>query len=152
MSVAIIPAMTDQAMVDHFAKAAKPRLIELLKVNVRHVYETTQGNAGSNLVVDGFEIQFKLLTSVQPYRNIERFMSEDKLLGFILTPGLLPLVKEISADIRGRQLLVTRKIQAREDDKGIVANLEDFGMRIMMHPSPGSEDTELIWECLYGVG
>jgi hypothetical protein len=40
--------MTEQALVDLFAKAAKPRLMELLKLKVTHVYETTPGNACSN--------------------------------------------------------------------------------------------------------
>jgi hypothetical protein len=143
--------MTEQAMVDHVAKLAKPRLMELLKANVRHIYETTPGSANCKLVVEGSEVRFKLLTAKQPYRDIARFMAEDKLAGFILTPGLVPIVKAISADIRGRKLLVTRKIQGREDDKGVVAHLDDFGIRILMHSDPGSEETELIWECLYAV-
>jgi hypothetical protein len=37
--------VTEQEIVDLFAKVAKPRLIDLLKLKVRHVYETIPGNA-----------------------------------------------------------------------------------------------------------
>ena len=43
-------------MVDLFAKLAKPRLIDLLKLKVRHVYETTPGTVNSGLSVDGCEV------------------------------------------------------------------------------------------------
>jgi hypothetical protein len=142
--------MTEQAMVDHFANLAKPRLMDLLKLKVRHVYETTPGNANSKLVVDGCEVEFKLQRTAQPYRDIERFLAEDKLIGFVVNPGLLPIVKAISMDIRGRRVLVTRRIQAREDDKGVVAQLDHFGMRIMMNFGSGRNETKVVWEALYG--
>jgi hypothetical protein len=34
---------TEQQIVNLFAKVAKPRLMDLLKLRVRHVYETTPG-------------------------------------------------------------------------------------------------------------
>src|ERR1700730_3096285 len=36
-SAAILPAMTEQEIADFFAKAAKPRLLDLLRLKVRHV-------------------------------------------------------------------------------------------------------------------
>ena len=35
-------------------------------------------------------------------------------------------------DIRGRKMLVTRKIQARDGDKGVVAHIDYFGIRVVM--------------------
>jgi hypothetical protein len=142
--------MTQQAMVDHFAILAKPRLLELLKLKVRHVYETTPGNSGSKLVVDGREVELRLLRTAQPYKDIERFLAEDKLIGFIVNPGVLPIVKAISMDTRGRKMLITRRIQPRDDDNGAVAHLDHFGVRVMMFFDSDLNETQVIWESLYG--
>ena len=56
----------------------------------------------------------------------------DKLISFLVNPGVLAIVKAISTDIRGRKMLVTRKIQARDDDKGMVARIDHFEIRVMM--------------------
>jgi hypothetical protein len=143
--------VTDQEIVDSFAKAAKPRLMDLLRLKVRHIYETTSGEANSKLVIDGDEIRFKLVRTAQPYRDIERFVPEDKVIGFIVNPGLLPIVKAISMDIRGRKMLATRRIQARQDDKGVVAHLDHFGVRIVMAFDAVRNETQVVWEALYGV-
>ena len=143
--------MTEQQIVDLFAKIAKPRLMDLLKLKVRHVYETTPGDANSTIEIDGNEIRFKSVRTAQPYRDIERFIAEDKVIGFVVNPGLLPIVKAISLDIRGRKMLVTRRIQARDDDKGVVAQLDHFGVRIMMSFDAARAETGVVWEALYGV-
>ncbi len=143
--------MTEQAMVDLFAEIAKPRLMDLLRLKVRHVYEMTPGDANSKLDVDGSEVQFKLVRTAQPYKDIERFLAEDKLLGFIVNPGLLPIVKAISTDIRGRKMLVTRRIQAGDDDKGFVAHMDHFGIRVVMSFDAELNETQVVWEALYGV-
>jgi hypothetical protein len=143
--------VTDQQIVDFFAEAAKSRLIDLLKLKVRHVYETTPGDANSKIVIDGDEIRSKLVRSVQPYRDIARFVAEDKVIGFVVNPGLLPIVKAISMDVRGRKMLVTRRIQARDDDKGVVAQLDHFGVRIMMSFDSVRNETQVVWEALWGV-
>jgi hypothetical protein len=75
--------VTEQETVDLFAKAAKPRLMDLLKLKVRHVYETTPGNAKSKVVIDGSAVVFKSVKSAQPYKDIERFVAEDKVIGFV---------------------------------------------------------------------
>jgi len=142
--------MTEQEIVDLFAKAAKPRLMDLLKLKIRHVYETTPGDANSTIVIDGGEIRFITIRTVQPYRDIERFVAEDKVIGFVVNPGLLPIVKAISMDVRGRKMLVTRSIQAREDDKGVVAHLDHFGVRILMSFDSVRNETQVVWEALYG--
>jgi hypothetical protein len=89
---------------------------------------------------------FKSVRSAQPYKNIERFVAEDKVIGFVVNPGLLPIVKAISMDIRGRKMLVTRRIQAREDDKGVVAQLDHFEVRITMFFDPVRSETDVVWE------
>jgi hypothetical protein len=142
--------VTEQEIVDLFAKAAKPRLMDLLKLKVRHVYETIPGNAESTIVIDGNEIHFKSIRSTQPYRDIERFVVEDKIIGFVVNPGLLPIVKAISMDIRGRKMLVTRRIQAGDDDKGVVAQLDHFGVRIVLNFDSVLNETQVVWEALYG--
>jgi hypothetical protein len=144
-------AVNEQQIVDFFARAAKPRLLDLLKLKIRHVYETTPGDAKSKIVIGGSEVEFKLIRSAQPYKDIERFVAEDKVIGFVVNPGLLPIVKAISMDIRGRKILVTRRIQARDEDKGVVAYLEHFGMRIMMNFDSVRSETQVVWEALYGV-
>lgn len=143
--------VTDQQIVDLFAKAAKPRLMDLLKLKIRHIYETTPGDANSKIVIDGCEVQFKSIRSAQPYKDMERFVAEDKMIGFVVNPGLLPIVKAISMDVRGRKMLVTRRIQAREDDKGVEAQLDYFGIRIMMSFDSVRSETQVVWEALYGV-
>jgi hypothetical protein len=143
---AVLPAMTEQEIVELFAKVVKPGLMDLLKLKIRHVYETTAGDTKSKIVIDGSEVQFKSVRSIQPYKDIERFVAEDKVIGFVVNPGLLPIVRAISMDIRGRKMLVTRRIQARDDDKGVVAQLDHLGVRIMMSFDPIRSETELVWE------
>jgi hypothetical protein len=143
--------MTKQAMVDLFAKLAQPRLMELLRLKVRHVYETTPGNADSKLVVEGHEVEFKLVRTAQPYQDIERFTMDDKVIGFVVNPGLLPIAKAISTDVRGKTMLVTRRILGREDEKGVVAHFDHFGGRVNMSFDLVRNETQLVWEALYGV-
>jgi hypothetical protein len=142
--------MNEQEMVDHFARLAKTRFAELLRLNVQHVYDWT-GDSTSPFVIDNSEVDLKLVRTVQPYGDIKRFITEDKVMGFVINPGLVPLAKAISLDIRGRRLLITRKIAAKGDDKGVLAHVDGFGVRIMMYFDAEQDDTNIVWECLYGV-
>ncbi len=144
-------SMTQQAMVELFAKLAQPRLMELLKLKARHVYETTPGNANDKLRIDGSEVQFKLVRTIQPYKDIQRFLADDKVMGFVIGPGLLPIVKSISMDLRGKTMLVTRRIATRDGEKGTVAHLDHIGVRVMMSFDSVRNETDLVWEVLYGV-
>jgi len=47
-------------------------------------------------------------------------------------------------------MLVTRRIQARNEDKGVVAHLDHFGVRIMLCVDPVRNETQVVWEALYG--
>jgi hypothetical protein len=144
-------SMTDQAMVDLFARLAQPRLVELLRLKVRHVYEITPGTADSKLVVDGSEVRFKFMRTSQPYQDIQRFTAEEKVMGFVIGPGVLPIAKAISTDLRGRKLLVTRRIQDRGDEKGVFGHLDHFGGRVIMSFDAERNETNVVWEALYGV-
>ena len=55
----------------------------------------------------------KLKQASQPYRDIERFLGEDKISQYIVGPGLLPVVTALPKDIMGKKLLVTRRVAAR---------------------------------------
>ena len=145
--------MTDQETVDRLAVLAQPRLTSLLRLrNVRHVYDPRPGELNSTFVEDGHGVILnKLKRASQPYRDIERFLGEEKVGQYIVGPGLLPVVTAISKDIIGRTLLVTRKLAARDDDKGVIGHLDDFGVRIIMYFDEAAGDTIVEWECLYGV-
>ena len=41
----VVHTMTDQEIVDHFARLAKPRLLELLKLTIPHLYDPRPGRA-----------------------------------------------------------------------------------------------------------
>lgn len=143
--------MNEQAMVDRFAELAKPRLFELLRLNIEHVYDPAPGDATSTFGRDSGDVRLKLMRTVQPYGDIERFVAQDKVMGYVVNPGLLPIAKAISSDVRGRRLLVTRKIADKVGDKGVVAHTDGIGVRIMMYFDSDQNETHLVWECLYGV-
>jgi hypothetical protein len=119
---------------------------------VRHIYDSTPGELNSKFVEDDHEVSLnKLKRALQPYRDIERFLSDEKVMQYIIGPGLLPVVTALSKDLMGRKLLVTRKVAERDDDKGVVGHLDGFGVRIMMYFDEAAGDTIVAWECLYGV-
>ncbi len=70
---------------------------------------------------------------------------------YIVGPGLLPVVMALSKDIMGKKLLVTRRVAARDDDKGVIGHLDGFGVRIMMYFDKAAGETIVEWSCLYGV-
>lgn len=143
--------MDDQATVDHVAQLAKPRLMDLLKLKAVHIYDPTPGNANSTVVVEDCEIRLTLLRTAQPYKDVDRFVVDDKVIGYIVNPGLLPIAKAISLDLRGRRQLVTRKLESREAAHSAIAHMDGFGVRIMMFFDPVAGETQIVWECLYGV-
>jgi hypothetical protein len=146
-------AVSDQETVDRLALLAKPRLTSLLRLrNVRHVYDPTPGALNSKVIEDGHEVTLnKFKRASQPYRDIERFLGDEKIGQYIVGPGLLPVVTAISKDIMGRKFLVTRRVAGRENDKGVVGHLDGFGIRIVMFFDHAAGDTMVEWECLYGV-
>ena len=138
---------------DRLAVLAKPHFAGLLRLrSVRHVYEPTPGALNSKVVEEGHTLTLdKLKRASQPYRNIERFLSEDKVTQFIVAPGLLPIVTALSKDIMGKRMLVTRRVAAMDADRGVVGHLDGFGVRIMMYLDEVAGETIIEWGCLYGV-
>lgn len=143
--------MTDQEVVDHFARLAKPRLLELLKLTVPHLYDPRPGHANSKSEANNSDVGLKLVRNVQPYGDIQRFLAEEKVMGFVVNPGLVPLVKAIAFDVRGRRLLVTRYVAPRPDDRGAIAHVDGCGVRVLVYFDEDDGDTKVVWECLYGV-
>lgn len=136
--------MNDQATVEHLAQLAKPRLMDLLKLKVEHLYDPIPGTANS---APGL----KRLTTTQPYKDIARFLADEKVIGYIVNPGVLPIAKAISLDIRGRHRLITRKLESPQGDRRAMAHLDGLGVRIMMYFDPTADETQIVWDCLYSV-
>jgi hypothetical protein len=69
---------------------------------------------------------------------------------------LLPAVKAILTDVRGRRVLVTRRVGPRitsgkdTAENAGVGHLDGFGMRLVVQVD-SSDEWQLTWECLYGV-
>src|ERR1700680_501366 len=143
--------MTEQAMVDHFAKLAKPRLMDLLRLKVRHVYETTPGNVNSKFVIDGCEVDFRLLRTAQPYKDIERFLAADKLISFLVNPGVLPIGQSNFDGHPWEKNAGHPQSTGRDDDKSVVAHIDHFGIRVMMSFDSVLNEAQGVWESLYGV-
>jgi hypothetical protein len=145
--------VNDQETVDQLAVFAKPRLASLLRLrSVRHVYDPTPGALNSKVIDDGREITLKhLKRTSQPYRHIERFLSGEKVMQYIVDPGLLPVVTGLSKDIAGKKVLVTRRLAAMDADKGSAGHVDGFGVRIMMYFDEAAGETIVEWACLYGV-
>jgi hypothetical protein len=145
--------VNEQDIVDRVAILAKPHLTDLLRLrSVRHIYDPTPGDLNSSVIEDGSNVTLdKLKRASQPYRSIERFLRDDKMMQYIVRPGLLPLVIAVSKDIMGKKLLITRRVAARDDDKGVVAHLDGFGVRIRMYLDQSAEEMIVEWTCLYGV-
>ncbi len=119
---------------------------------MKHVYDPTPGALNSRIVQDGAEFVLdKMKRASQPYRDIQRFLSDEKVMQYVVGPGLLPVVMALSKDIAGKRLLVTRRIAAGDGDKGVIGHLDGFGIRIMMYFDEAAGDTILEWDCLYGV-
>ena len=100
---------------------------------MRHVYDPTPGALHSRAVEDGKEFALdKWKRASQPYRDIQRFLSEEKVMQYIIGPGILPIAMALSKDILGKRVLVTRRVAAKDGDKGVIGHLGGFGLRIMM--------------------
>ena len=143
--------MSAQETVDRFAALAKPRLATLVRLSsAKHIYEPVPGALNSTVVEAGATIVLNKWTrGIQPYKDLERFAGDDRVMQSIIDPGLLPIAKAISKDVLGRRLLVTRRIAPKEYDKGAVAHVDGYGIRILVYNEGG--DTIVAWECLYGV-
>jgi hypothetical protein len=118
-----------------------------------HVFEPTPGTLNSRAMVDGqYEVTFnRTKFTSQPYRSMERFIGEERVMQFVIEPGLLPLATAMSKDMMGRKVLVSRKLADKESDRGAIAHVQGFGVRVAMYFDEAAGDTIVSWECLYGV-
>ena len=145
--------MNLQTTVDRLAGLARLRLVSLLRLSTaRHIYDPTPGALNSKFV-DGSSVcildQWK--NSQQPYKDLERFIAEERVMQSVIDPGLLPVAKAIARDVLGKKMLVTRRIAPRRSDKGVVAHVAGYGVRVLIYTDDATTDTIVAWECLYGV-
>ena len=146
--------MNEQLTVDRLAALAAPHLSGLLRLrSATHVYDPSPGAPHSKATVEGGEecTLDQLKRAAQPYKNIERFLSAEKVMQYIIGPGLLPIAVALSKAILGKRVLVTRKVAPMKEDKGVTGHLDGFGVRIMMYFDATAGETIVEWTCLYGV-
>ncbi len=140
-----------QEMVDLFVLKAKPRFVDLLKVKVPHMYDAVPGRDNSTTMTDVGEVRLKLLRSSQPYGGMDRFATEEKVMGFVVNPGMLPIVKSMTFASQGRKVLVSRRIAPAAGDRGAVAYMDGYGIRVMLTFDAATNESTVVWEWLFGV-
>lgn len=145
--------MNAQETANRFALLAKPRLGTLLRLSTaKHIYDPLPGALNSEFVESGGRIVLShWQRGQQPYRNLERFLSDERVMQAVTDPGLLPVAKAIARDVLGRRILVTRRIAAKQNDTGAIAHVNGYGIRILVYEDTDAGDTIVAWECLYGV-
>lgn len=141
-----------QPTADRFATLASARIPSMLQLrSTRHVYDPVAGDVNSVTEVEGKEVVLKhWRRAEQPYRDLNRFATDERVMQHVIDRGLLPIVTALSKEIMGKRLLVTRRPAPRKGDRGVVAHLEGYGIRIVIHFDSAKEDTIVAWECLYG--
>ena len=85
----------------------------------------------------------------QPYRDLTRFTSDERVMQHVIDRGLLPVVTALAKESLGKKVLLTRRPAPRPTDRGVLAYLAGYGMRIEVYFDPAAEDTIVAWECLY---
>ena len=89
--------------------------------------------------------------ALQPYKDLERFNTEERVMSRIIDLGLLPIVTALMQAIRAKRYLVTRNIAAKPTDKGVSRHIEGIGVRISLYLDARSGDTIVAWHSLHGV-
>ena len=145
--------MTPQETVDRIARLAKPRIESLLRLqSVQHIYDASPGDLQSITTYNGLAIVCdRMKEALQPYKDLERFNTEERVMSRIIDLGLLPIVTALMQAIRAKRYLVTRKIAAKPTDKGVSAHIEGIGVRISLYYEARSGDTIVAWHSLHGV-
>ena len=141
-----------QPTADRFAKLATARMASMFQLrSTEHVYDATPGDVNSVTLALGKEVVLKHWRRVEePYRDLNRFSTDERVMQHIIDRGMLPIVTTLAKEIMGKKLLVTRRPSPRKGDRGVVAHLEGYGIRIKIHFDAAAEDTIVAWECLYG--
>jgi hypothetical protein len=140
-----------QPTAERFATLATARMSSLLQLRgTVHVYDPEPGDVNAVSQALGTPVVLKhWRRAEQPYRDLSRFTGDDRVMQHVIDRGLLPIVMTLSKEIMGRKLLVTRRPAAREGDRGVVAHLTGYGIRIEIRFDAATEDTIVAWECLY---
>lgn len=143
--------MNAQETAERLALLARPRLGSLLRLSTaRHVYDPVPGPLGSESEDSGVRVAIdKWQRGLQPYKDLGRFLGDERVISSVIDPGLLPIAKAISRDVLGRRILVTRSIARKKGDSGAIAHIEGYGVRILLQQD--EYGTNVVWECLYGV-
>lgn len=141
-----------QPMADRFAMLAAARMPSLLQLrSTVHFYDPEPGDVNAVTMTNDRPVVLRhWRRAEQPYRDLSRFSGDDRVMQHVIDRGLLPIVTTLAKEIMGRKLLVTRRPAPRKDDRGVVAHLGGYGIRIKIHFDAASEDTIVAWECLYG--
>jgi hypothetical protein len=142
-----------QETVNRLALLAKPRLSTLLRLSTaKHIYDPLPGAINSESVEAGERVVLsQWQRSQQPYKDLERFLGDERVMQSVIDPGLLPIAKAIARDVLGRRILVTRRIAAKKNDRGVIAHVEGYGIRILLYEDTDAGDIIVAWECLYCV-
>ena len=145
--------MNAQETANRLALLAKPRLATLLRLSTaRHIYDPLPCAINSESVESGERVVLsQWQRGQQAYKDLERFLGEERVMQSVIDPGLLPIAKAIARDVLGRRILVTRRIAAKQNDTGAIAHVEGYGIRVLVYADTDAGDTIVAWECLYGV-
>ncbi len=143
--------LSAQEMVDLFARKAKTRMDELLRLKVEHVYDDRPGRDGATTATAHGEVKLKLHKTSQPYGGMDRFAQEDKVIGFVINPGLLPIVKAMTFGAQGRTVVASRKVAPALGERGAAADVAGYGIRVMVSYDAATNESTVAWEWLFGV-
>ena len=117
---------------------------------MQHIYDPTPGKLHDTTVVDGLTLvanRFK--QALQPYRDLNAFTTDERIMPHVIDAGLVPVVKALMQEIRGQQYLLTRNmIDAKV---GSSSYIEGIGVRIRIYTDEDADDTIVAWEVLYGA-
>ncbi len=141
-----------QPTADRFATLATARMPSLLQLrSTVHFYDPEPGDVNAVSTANGQQVTLMhWRRAEQPYRDLNRFSSDERVMQHVIDRGLLPIVTTLTKEIMGKKLLVTRRPAPRKGDRGVVAHLDGYGIRIKIHFDSAAEDTIVAWECLYG--
>ncbi len=144
--------MTHQETVDKLALLAQQRLSNLLRLqSVQHFHEPTPGKLMDLSTHNGIPlVANRLKEALEPYKDLSRFTTEERIMSRVIDIGLLPIVTALMQEIRSKKFLLTRNIAPRRTDRGVSAHIEGIGVRVSLYLEESSGDTIVAWHCLYG--
>ena len=145
--------MTDQETVDKLALLAKPRITNLLRLqSVQHIHDESPGKLMDVSTCNGMSlVANRLKEALEPYKDLTRFTTEERIMSRVIDIGLLPIVTAMMQEIRSKKFLLTRNIARQKSDPGVCAHIEGIGVRVSIYLDNKTGDTIVAWHCLYGT-